>query len=164
MENIDQSFWQDAPMDEDLNKEDNAILFLTTIAIIIAAVILLCTFWPGVAHAEEIPKTRAVNAIIGESEGECYKGKLAVACAIRTRGTLQGVYGEHSRRVREHLYGAKVFVDSVRAWDESAHAENCAFLQGASFWEGTKFEKPYWAKRMTLVVVIGKQAFYRKGR
>ena len=117
------------------------------------------------AHAEEIPKERAVNAIIGEAEGEGYEGMLAVACAIRNRGTLKGVYGETARRVREHLYGAKVFVNAVRAWEESSHEDNCAFIGGATHWEGTAFKTPYWAKDMRITATIKNQRFYvAKGR
>ena len=106
-------------------------------------------------------KIRVVNAIIGEAEGEPYRGKLAVACAIRNRGSLQGVYGEKSRRVKERLYSSRVFVDAVRAYEESADPEACRFIGGADHWEGTAFKTPAWAKDMQVTVTIGRQRFYK---
>lgn len=122
--------------------------------------VLLCGILPALAGSI-IPKVRAVNAIIGEAEGESYRGKLAVACAIRNRGTLNGVYGEYSKRVKEHLYGAKVFVDTVRAWEESADLINCQFIDGADHWEGTAFPIPKWAVEKKVTAIVGNQRFYR---
>jgi hypothetical protein len=132
-------------------------IILMWLASFLMTVILL-----SVASADEIPKTKFVDAIIGEAEGEPYQGKLAVACAIRNRGTLQGVYGVNAPRVRQHKYSTKVFVDSVRAYEESAHPESCEFIDGASFWEGTSFKTPYWAKNMVVTATIGRQRFYRE--
>ena len=124
--------------------------------------LIILLMWGGRAWAGEITKERAVDAIIGEAEGEGYRGMLAVACAIRNRGTLQGVYGEHSRRVKEHLYGARVFVNAVRAWEESSSSDRCGFIGGATHWEGIAFKTPYWARDMILTATIGNQRFYRK--
>jgi hypothetical protein len=112
-----------------------------------------------------------VNAIIGEAEGESYRGKLAVACAIRNRGSVAGICSigmcsdrKVSRRLTEHLYPKWVFVDAVRAYEESAHADACTFIGGADHWEGTAFKIPSWAKKMTVTVVIGNQRFYKEGK
>jgi spore germination cell wall hydrolase CwlJ-like protein len=110
----------------------------------------------------DLVKIRMVNAIIGEAEGEPYEGKLAVACAIRNRGTLRGVYGEKSHRVLNHKYSHKTFIDAVRAYEESASPINCKFIDGADHWEGTSFKQPAWAKNMITTATIGKQKFYRK--
>jgi hypothetical protein len=139
------------------DQQDAGIILLWCIALAILVVLLFAK----PVHAGAIPKTRAVNAIIGEAEGEGYKGMLAVACAIRNRGTLKGVYGEKSKRVREHLYGAKIFVQSVRAWEESAYPINCQFIDGATHWEGTAFPTPKWAEYMKQTAVVGNQRFYR---
>jgi hypothetical protein len=127
---------------------------------LITALVLVCAMG-GVAMAGNMPKERVVNAIIGEAEGEPYQGKLAVACSIRNRGTLKGVYGEKSPRVKQHRYSPKVFVDAVRAYEESANPDNCSFIDGAQYWEGTKFPVPYWAKDMKITAVIGHQRFYK---
>lgn len=106
--------------------------------------------------------SRAVNAIIGEAEGESYIGKLAVACAIRNRGTLKGVYGEKAPRVTKQLYSAKVKADAQKAWKESEGQQSCQFIDGADHWEGTKFKTPSWAKDMKITATIGGQRFYRR--
>jgi len=115
----------------------------------------------GHVWGAEIPKTRAVMAVIGEAEGETYIGKLAVACAIRERGTLRGVFGEHAPRVKKHLYSVKTFVAADRAWEESRDPGNCAMTDHADHWEGTAFPLPSWAKDMKQTAVIGNQRFFR---
>jgi len=133
----------------------------TTVAV---AVLVTCGAYQASAYAAvlptEIPKTRAVNAIIGEAEGEGYAGMLAVACAIRNRGTLKGVYGEKAVRVLKRKYSASVFVHAVKAWEESANPDNCTQIDGATHWEGTAFKTPYWASSMILTATIGNQRFY----
>lgn len=125
------------------------------------ASLLITVLMLSAASAEEIRKDKFVDAIIGEAEGEPYRGKLAVACAIRNRGNLQGVYGVNAPRVSQHKYSPKVFVDAVRAYEESAHPDMCEFIDGASFWEGTAFKRPYWAKNMIVTATIGRQRFYK---
>jgi spore germination cell wall hydrolase CwlJ-like protein len=112
----------------------------------------------GSVYAKELPRERVINAIIGEAEGEGYQGMLAVACAIRNRGTLKGVYGEHSKRVKEHLYSEKTYRMAVKALEM---ALKCDITNGATHWEGTAFKVPSWAKRMQITVVIGRQRFYK---
>jgi spore germination cell wall hydrolase CwlJ-like protein len=114
-------------------------------------------------YASDLTKIRMVNAIIGEAEGEGYEGMLAVACAIRNRGTLNGVYGEKSRRMLEHQYRAKTFVLAVRAYEESAKRD---IVDGADVW-GTKsdveiFKKTEWFKKYKLVKHIGNHYFYKR--
>lgn len=81
-----------------------------------------------------LTKSRVVDTIIGEAEAEPYKGKLAVACAIRERGNLKGCNGWKSERVRGHKYSPKVFVDAVRAYEESRDKNKCMFVNGADSW------------------------------
>lgn len=114
----------------------------------------------GNVHASEIRKDRAVYAIIGESENQGYQGMLAVACAIRNRGTLHGVYGENAPRVKKHLYGAKIFVQAVKAWEESSHTD---ITNGATHWENIKaFGKPSWARKMVGTITVKDHVFYKE--
>lgn len=117
---------------DDIDYDSGAVIPWLVASIIIAMIILLVIFLPAHAHADDLPKVRVVNAIIGEAENG---GMLAVACAIQNRGTLIGVYGEHSKRVKQHLYSPKVFVDAVRAYEESLHPLNCTFIDGAQHWQ-----------------------------
>lgn len=76
----------------------------------------------------------AVKAIIGEAENQGYQGMLAVACAIRNRGHLDGVYGLKSHRVINHQYSHNVEHNALLAWYAS---KNKDITGGASVW-GTK--------------------------
>jgi hypothetical protein len=113
----------------------------------------------GCSIAAEIPQDKAVLAIIGEAEGEGYKGMLAVAGAIRNRGSLKGVYGLNAPRVVKHRYSLATYKLAQQAWQESAFSD---ITGGATHWEGTKFKTPYWANGMIKTVVIGNQAFYKE--
>jgi hypothetical protein len=109
-----------------------------------------------------IPDTRAINAIIGEAEGEGAVGMEAVACAIRNRGHLKGVYGEKAPRVVKRLYSDKIYILAKSAWVVSENVSRCdKLVHGATHWEGTAFKTPYWAKSMSLVATVGNQRFYR---
>lgn len=114
-------------------------------------------------YADSIPKERVVYAIIGEAEGEGYYGMLAVACAIRNRKSLKGVYGEKSRRVTEHQYSPHTLVLAIKAWEESAKKD---VVDGADVW-GTKedvkkFKKTEWFRKYSLVKIIGNHYFYKR--
>jgi hypothetical protein len=123
-------------------------------------IIVLYGCWS--AYAERIPKERAVNAIIGEAEGEGYRGMLAVACAIRNRGSLRGVYGERSKRVVNHLYDDDTKRMAYGAWFVSQDDGLCEeLIHGATHWEGTSFKTPWWAEHKQVTAVIGNQRFYK---
>ena len=47
----------------------------------------------------EVMKKDAIRAIIGEAGNQGRRGMLYIACAIRNRGTLQGVYGFKAKHV-----------------------------------------------------------------
>lgn len=107
----------------------------------------------------EIDRMMAIRAIVGEAEGESYVGKVAIAEAIRNRGTLKGVYGVNSLRLAKSPKW--VWKDAEKAWRESAHTN---LVNGADHWESTDFKVPSWAKKMTKTATIGKHVFYRGGK
>lgn len=115
--------------------------------------ILFC----GCVCAEPIPMNKAVNAIIGEAEGESAGGKLAIACALRNRGTLKGVYGEYSPRVMWNQYPPYIHQQAAEAWLISADPSMCADMLGSNEWRGEN-DAP---SDCTPTVNIGKQRFYR---
>ena len=138
--------------------------------VFIVMVLLLLARGCDPAHADDgTIKIRVVNAIIGEAEGEPYKGKLAIACAIQNRvqtlgsfdKAMRGVYGERSPRVKNRLYSSKVFVDAVRAFEESLDVGSCDFIDGADHWEGTAFPTPRWSSNMIQTITIGHQRFFK---
>lgn len=124
-------------------------------------ILLIITLLCSTAWAAEIPKQQFIDAVIGEAEGEGYRGMLAVSCAIRNRGMLKGVYGGRSKRVREHLYNSHTFVLAVKAYEESRNPDACAMIDGADHWESTDFPRPEWSKNMIVAATIGKHVFYR---
>jgi len=114
----------------------------------------------GSAYAA-IPTDQAVRAIIGEAANQGRSGMYAVACAIRNRGTLNGVYGLRARHVDRQP--GWVWDRARAAWRDSAYKADVT--KGATHWENEKaFGKPYWAKHMHRTVTIGDHTFYREVR
>ncbi len=110
--------------------------------------------------ASDIPDDLAIKAIMGEACNQGYQGMLAVACAIRNRDTLQGVYGVKAK----HIYKEPKWVWDLarKAWNESSKKD---ITNGATHWENTKaFGTPYWVKSMKLVYEYKDHKFYREKR
>ena len=104
----------------------------------------------------------AIKAIIGEAENQGYKGMLAVACAIRNRGTLKGVYGLRAKRVRYSLFNEEAMIDAKLAWEESAKHD---ITNGATLWENINaFGCPSWVKSCVETFRYKNHVFYREVR
>ncbi len=115
-----------------------------------------------VCHAESISTYRAVNAIIGEAENQGYEGMLAVACAIRNRGTLKGVYGEKAPRVVHHKYSKHTLDLAIKAWAEATIHD---ITNGATHWENINaFGCPSWVKACVEVFRYKDHVFYKEVR
>ena len=83
----------------------------------------------------------------------------AVACAIRNRGTLRGVYGLKSPHADKQP--ARIWEQARSAWVKSATGPDTTF--GATHWENVKaFGKPRWAKHMKATVVIRDHTFFKQ--
>lgn len=131
---------------------------------LILAVILATMPLHGAFGAETgIDSNRAVNAIIGEAEGEGYRGMLAIACAIRNRGNLKGVYGEKASRVLGKKYSQKTLELAQKAWAESATKD---ITNGADHWGGKAVDKAWIAKMKKNGFIktfeYGNQEFYKR--
>jgi hypothetical protein len=138
-------------------KKDEVFWFMLALSFLVMTSLIVGAFVPKPAHAAEIPDSLAVRAIVGEAAGEDYKGMLAIACAIRNRGTLQGVYGvyaEHNNK--EPLW---VWTSAKRAWKES---ETCDIVCGATDWESLDFRRPFWSRGMDVMAIVGKHVFYKR--
>jgi len=121
------------------------------------ALIFLLIFHTS-SYSANIDKQRAIRAIIGEASNQGYIGMVAVACAIRNRGTLKGVYGENAKHVSNEPQW--VFDLAEKAWLESMNKD---ITSGATHWENIKaFGTPYWVKDMTKVYEYKDQVFYRE--
>ena len=94
--------------------------------------------------------------MIGESSNQGYKGMLAVACGIRNRGTLNGVYGVNAKHVdKEPKWVWKL---AEKAWKES---ENNRVHDGGNWENINAFGKPYWADDSKIVYKHKNHVFYK---
>jgi hypothetical protein len=131
----------------------------------IVLLIGFCGLFSGCAQAKTpvLTSSTAILAIIGEAEGEGYKGMLAIADAIRNRHNLHGVYGLYSPRVRHHLYSQKTYNLARKAWLESLHDD---ITDGASGWGNNsdlaKFKQNTWWSNCVITAHIGNQWFYKE--
>lgn len=138
-------------------KEDRGLKIAWVLMWLVLAALLSLLFIPC-AHAA-IDDQKAVLSIIGEAENQGPKGMLAVACAIRNRGTLKGVFGLNAPRVKRSLYNAATLKAARNAWNMSKIKD---ITGGADHWENvTAFGRPYWAASMTKTITIGSHNFYR---
>jgi len=102
-------------------------------------------------------ETQAVKAIMGEARNQGYQGMLAVACGIRNRGTLQGVYGLNAK-INEPKW---VWDMADKAWRESLTNR----IHSGDHWENIKsFGTPEWVKGMKLVYQYKDHVFYKSNK
>jgi len=137
--------------------EQNEAGVIVAICILLCAVLLLIA-WIFPAEAQEVvPADEAIYCILGEARGEGFDGMVAVAEAIRNRGTLRGVYGCGARFTEPKW----VWDLGRKAWAESEHTNT---VRGATHWGGVGIDGKWIArmeKTMTFVVQINNQRFYR---
>ena len=99
-----------------------------------------------------------VKCILGEARGEGYDGMVAIAEAIRNRGTLRGVYG-----CRAVFNEPKWVWDLGRkAWEESEHTQ---IVKGADHWGSTKVDGKWIArmeKTMTFKAQVKNHKFFKQ--
>ena len=111
-----------------------------------------------VLSIEGCKEQQYVKAMVGEASGEGYDGMYAIACGLRNRGSLDGVYGLNSKHIRSE--SPKTYKLARKAYRASKNGIDVTF--GATHWESIDFETPYWANEMELTVQIGKHRFYKK--
>ena len=134
------------------------------------SILLLGSFLliPSYSYSQDIPNDQAIRAIIGE-DSSSYEGMYAVACAIRNRGTLKGVYGLKAIRWSEgslkrfkgtrevETISAETFHQASKAWFSSESGIDVT--KGATHWE-MKSSFPWWAKSMTVTLILN-NVFYK---
>lgn len=120
--------------------------------------VLILAACPRLAVASVSPEL-AIKAILGEAEGEGPRGMLAVACAIRNRGTLRGVYGVNAPRVKQGKIKPEIQAMARRAWEESAKKD---ITGGADHWHNLKREgHRQWTRVYRVTVTVGNHVFFR---
>lgn len=104
---------------------------------------------------------QAVAAILGEASNQGNDGMLAVACALRNRGTLSGVYGIKNPVVTQAT--PQVRAQALNAWHQSATAAGPRDLTGGATHWGTREDvrKAAFYSRLTFTVKIGDHYFFR---
>jgi len=104
----------------------------------------------------EIEQEQAVRAVIGEASNQGYHGMLAVACGIRNRGNLMGVYGVRARHVdHEPMW---VWDMARQAWEDSEDNR----IHDGDHWENVgTFGIPSWAYGMVEVYRHKDHVFYK---
>lgn len=106
----------------------------------------------------EILKKDAVRAIIGEAGGQGRRGMLYIACALRNRGTLNGVYGFKAKHVDKEPEWVWELARAV--WKQSEYED---ISNGATHWENIKaYGVPYWVKSMNKVAEYKDHVFYKE--
>jgi hypothetical protein len=111
----------------------------------------------GISTARGMDPEKAAQAIVGEAAGEDFKSKLAIAGALRNRGTLDGVRGAKNMRMIM-AQPAWVLRDARAAWAQSATND---ISRGGRFWESANFKRPAWSIGMTETAHVGKFIFYK---
>lgn len=139
----------------------------------IIGALLVTQLFSATVSAKEIPQgipdDRAIKSIIGEGENQGEKGMFALACAIRNRGTLKGVYGYHAiteingQFIRITKKGTrkiskKIVDQATAAWKKSAIKR----IHSGDHWENVKaFGVPEWSRGMERVYEIGDHVFFK---
>lgn len=104
-----------------------------------------------------ITDSAAVAAILGEASNQGQRGLLAVACAIRNRGTLTGVYGVNNPIVLRA--SPTLRAQAIRAWRQSARTD---ITGGATYWGNkTDIQTAKFYARLTFTRKIGDHYFFK---
>lgn len=133
-------------------------LLLVVTAICLVLLVAGCAM--AATSAEGIKDKDAILAIIGEAENQGGIGMLAVACAIRNRGTLEGVYGIKAKRMINHQYSIATYKLAASAWLSS---QTYDITNGATHWENIRaFGRPYWVRDMVETYRYKDHVFYKQ--
>ena len=152
------------------DKQSEMPFILTRIAlvsIIIGLTILIMVLFSSCSYAAPVKLTdkTAILAIIGEAEAESQIGKIAIAEAIRNRGTLKGVYGVKAKRVVNKLYTDNAYLLAKSAWFDSLKTD---YTKGATGWGNASdiviFKRQGWFKNCVITAKIGNHYFYKEIR
>ena len=127
----------------------------------IIAIILAFCLAHSLVFGAELPKDQVIRAMIGEASNQGYDGLYAMACAIKNRGTLKGVYGAKAKHVDSEP--SWVWKLAKRAY--LASLSGIDVTNGATHWENIKaFGKPYWVDSMVEVYRYKNHIFYKESK
>lgn len=125
-------------------------------SMLLVAGLTLAASFKALAADMPLPEAKAVRAILGEAGGTGFKGMLAVACALRHRGTFHGVYGLNNPVVdRQPAWAWKL---ARRAWLASRKQDTVA---GANHWGNAQDVAKGTFAGMQFTVAVGGNYFFR---
>ena len=128
---------------------------ILSILLLIIITFVLATLTVQSCQGAEVEESQAIRAIIGEASDQGFQGMLAIACGIRNRGTLKGVYGLNAKHVDNEPQW--VWRLAKKAWKKSEHNR----IHPGTNWENIKaFGEPYWVKSMVKVYKHKDHIFY----
>ena len=125
------------------SRQSSSISLYPTMKLSLLIAILVCVF----QQVGAVPQSQAVRAILGEGANQPFVAKLGIACAIRNRGTLHGVYGVNN--IRAQHCTRRVYNDALRAWEALANTDitnGCRYFgcpKDASYFVGKLHFKPF---------------------
>ena len=125
-------------------------------SMILVAGLTLAASFKAQAATTPLPEVKAVRAILGEAGGTGFKGMLAVACALRHRGTFHGVYGLNNPVVDRQP--ARAWKLARRAWLASQKRDT---VDGANHWGNAQDVAKGTFIGMQFTVAVGGNYFFR---
>lgn len=124
----------------------------------IAFFCVLSVFLSVIPAKADISDEQAIKAVLGEARGEGFEGMYAVACAIRNRGTLRGVYGKDASMPD---VTPELWQKASKAWYDSEDGEDPTF--GATHWHNVEREgENYWTRKLTRTYKVGSHTFFKE--
>jgi hypothetical protein len=119
-----------------------------------ATAVALCL--PACGAFGAIADSQAVRAIVGEAGNQSPRTMLAIADAIRHRGTLHGVFGLHNSYASRQP--SRVWQAARAAWQQSASID---LVAGATHWATAADLATGIFDGMKRVAVVGDFTFLR---
>lgn len=142
---------------------ESACTLLGAIGIALFLIFICSCAHPKEAHAEVFTDKTAILALIGEAEDQSQTCKIAIGEVLRRRGSLQGVYGIHAKRVLTHKYSSQVALLARAAWFDSRFTN---YSRGAQGWGNSqdliKFRQCKWFKNCEIVAHIDGTYFWKR--
>lgn len=106
------------------------------------------------ANAALTDTNRIIHAVVMEASGEPYLAQVGICAVIRTRGSLNGIYGDKAKRVESQTVYAQV----RKAWIESATNDP---THGARYFGGVIDDAYFKKLGKKPILTIGHTRFYK---
>jgi hypothetical protein len=136
-----------------MNKTINIGLILVTVSALLFS-----------GNACAYTQQEAILAVLGEESN--YDAQVIIGATLRKRGSLKGVFGHLSKRIREHRYTKKEYVQASLAWEESVIWSEFNATKIPDGWgcseDVKKWRTQAWFNNCRIVAKVGKTYFWVK--